>query len=155
MAWSGSTERISAAPNAAYAMARGNGDRTLAARSNWMTDDPADQTHAAVRGSGAQGPQAAAPPLLQRRLIGPVALAVHPVAAGARVGLCVVEEAHRQTSQAVDRAIGIGLTGRHDEQSGHVLGGVAAGALGLGQERVLEGATTIGDVQQVVEDRKR
>ena len=61
------------------------------------------------------------------------ARAVHPVAAGAVVGLCVVQERSGLAGEAVQRAVRLGLSGGDNEHPGHVVGAVAV--LGRGSVR--------------------
>ena len=99
--WPGSTASSSAAPRAANAIARGHGDRpgrhartgrrpacAPGSTSLWAAAVPSPQMHR---------PQ-------QSSTVGsscPVAVAVHPVAAGAVEGLRVVQEPHGLTGEAV------------------------------------------------------
>ena len=48
-------------------------------------------------------------------------------------------------------AVGVGLSGGHDEHPGHVVGAVAVLGPGFGEAGVLEGAATVGQPQQMVE----
>ena len=76
---------------------------------------------------------------------------VHPVAAGAAEGLRLVQEPHRNRGEAVHQAIGVGLSGGDDKDTGDVVGAVAVLGPGLGEPSVLESATTVRQPQQMVE----
>ncbi len=94
--FSGSNASISAAPSAANAIALGHGDRSCAAAlelHDRRLPCPDDVT---VRGGGPQTPDAAPPGVLQGGLVDPIALAVHPVAAGAGESLCSAQETATQ-----------------------------------------------------------
>ena len=55
---------------------------------------PANQSDVTMRSGSSQSPDAAPPAVLQGGLVLPTALAVHPVSAGAGVGLRIVQELH-------------------------------------------------------------
>ena len=61
----------------------------------------ANQSDVTVRGGSSQSPDAAPPAVLQGGLVVPTASAVHPVAAGAGVGLRIVQEPHGNAGKAV------------------------------------------------------
>ena len=130
---SGSTARSSAAPSAANAIARGHGDRSCAARSNWMIADWRDPGDVTVRGGGPEPPDAPPPGVLQGRLVDPTARAVHPVAAGAVESLRLVQEPQRDSGETVQRRPRVGFSGGDDKHPGHVVGAVAVLGPRLGE----------------------
>ena len=114
---------------------------------------PANKSDVAMRRSSSQSPDTAPPPILQGRLILPTAVAVHPVSAGAGVGLRIVQESHGHARKAVDFPTGVGLSGRDDENPGHVVGAIAMLAPGFGKTGMLERAAAVCQTQQVVKYR--
>ena len=112
--------------------------------------NPGDPT---VGGGGSESPDASPPTVLQGRLVGPTASAVHPVAAGAGEGLRLVQEPQGNTGETVQCALRVGLSGGDNEDPGHVVGAVAVFGPGLGETGVLEGAATVCHSQQMVESR--
>ena len=78
---------------------------------------------------------------------------VHPVAAGAVVGLRVVQELQGLAGEALHGARRVGLAGGDDEHPGHVVGAVPVLAAGLGHAGVLEGGAMVRHSQQVREHR--
>ena len=149
----GSTLRSSAAPTAANAIARGHGDLALAARSNWITANLRTRL-TSLWAAAVPSPQMhPAPVVIRGRLIGPTTRVVHPVAAGAVIGLRVVQERQGLAGEAVHHTGRVGLAGGDDEHPGHVVGAVAVLATGFGQAGVLEGGAVVRHAQQMREQR--
>ena len=78
-------------------------------------------------------------------------LAVHPISACTVVRLRLVQEPHRKPGETVHRAVGVGFSGGHDKHAGHVVGAVTVLGPGFGEARMLEGAATVCQPQQMVE----
>ena len=111
--------------------------------------------HFAVGGGGAEAPDASAPMVVRGRLVRPTADAVHAITACTVVRLRLVQEPHRKPGETLHRAVGVGFSGGHDKNAGHVVGAVTVLGPGFGEARVLEGAATVCQPQQMVEVGRR
>ena len=110
------------------------------------------QADIAVGRGGAEPPDHPAPVVGRGRLVGPATRGVHPVAAGAVVGLCFVQKRQGLAGEAIHHAVRLGLPGGDDEHPGHVVGAIAVFAAGFGQAGVLKSGTVVRHPQQMCED---